>query len=139
MVAFGAGITLAHAQSIGVTLPSVPTGVNATVVPPSQISVSWGGSTESSGTIAGYYVYRNGAQFATTAGTSLVDANLLPGDYTYTVSAYDTNGNVSALSSPSASVALISDTTPPSVPANVTITGVTSTNSSYASTTLTIS
>ena len=128
----------AHAQMVGVTLPSVPTGVSATIIPPAQVSVSWGAATESSGTIEGYRVYRNGALIATTAGTSITDAGLLSGYYGYTVASYDANGIVSAQSSPS-SVTLTTDTTPPSTPTGVTVTGATTTNSFYATTTLTIS
>jgi len=128
----------AHAQEVGVTLPSVPTGVSATVVPPSQVSVSWTASTESSGTIEDYYVYRNGTQIATTADTSMVDSGLEPGVYNYTVAAEDANGNFSAQSSP-ANVTVMEDTTPPTAPTNVTISGVTSTNSYYTETPLTIS
>lgn len=127
----------AHAQ-IAVTLPSVPTGVSASVVASSQISVTWAASTESSGTIEGYYIYRNGSRVATTADTSFVDAGLTSGLYQYTVAAYDANNNISAQSSP-ASVTLVIDTTPPTVPTGVTISGPTSTNSYNASTTLTIS
>ena len=85
-----------HAQVIGGTLPSVPQGLNASVAStPTQVNVSWSASTESSGTIEGYYIYRNGAQIAITAGTSMVDGDLTPGFYGYTVAAYDANGNVS--------------------------------------------
>lgn len=130
--------SVAHAQTVGITLPSVPTAVTATVVPPSQISVSWTASTESSGTIEDYYVYRNGTQIATTAGTLIVDSGLTAGVYTYTVTAVDANGVVSAQSSP-ANVTLIADTTPPSAPSGVKITGTTSTNSYYTQVPLTIS
>lgn len=126
----------AHAQ-VGMTLPSVPTGVAATVSPPSRVSVSWTAATESSGTIEGYYVYRNGGQIATTAGTSLIDSGIGSGIYFYTVAAYDANGNVSARSS-AASVTVIADTTPPSTPV-VTVSGTTSTNSSSGQVTLTVS
>jgi hypothetical protein len=127
-----------HAQMVGVTLPSVPASVTATKVPPSQISVSWAAATESSGTIEGYYVYRNGGQITTTAGTSFIDSGLVSGIYIYTVAAYDASGTVSAQSSP-ANVTLVADTMPPSTPTSVTITGTTSTNSFYTKTTLTIS
>lgn len=128
----------AHAQTVGVTLPSVPTGATATVVPPLQVSISWSAATESSGTIEGYHVYRNGVLIASTAGTLIVDSGLLPGYYSYTVAAYDANGVTSVQSSPS-SVSLTADTTPPSIPAGVTITGATTTNSSYTPATLAIS
>jgi chitodextrinase len=128
----------AHAQEVGVTLPSVPTNVSAAAVPPSQVSISWSASTESSGVIEGYYVYRNGSQIATTNGTSLTDAGLLPGFYSYAVAAYDANGNVSAQSTP-AGVTLIPDTTPPTTPTGVTVSGTTSTNSTYTQIPLTVS
>jgi fibronectin type 3 domain-containing protein len=127
----------AHAQ-IAVTLPSIPTSVSASVAASSQISVSWSASTESSGTIEGYYVYRNGARITTTAGTSFTDAGISSGFYNYTVAAYDANNNVSAQSSP-ASVTLLIDTTPPSVPTGVTISGQRATNGYNTATTLTIS
>lgn len=135
LIGFG---SLAHAQEVGVTLPSVPTGMTATMASPSQVSVSWSASTESSGTIEGYYVYRNGQEFTATAGLSLVDSGLIPGVYFYTVAAYDANGNVSTQASP-ASVTLVADTSPPSVPAGVTVSGTTSTNSYFNQVPLTIS
>jgi chitodextrinase len=139
VLALGAGAAFSvHAQVVGVTLPSAPTGVSATVTAPLQISVSWSASTESSGTIEGYYVYRNGGMVATTAGTSLVDSVTSSGLYDYTVAAYDANGTVSAQSA-AVSVTVIKDTTPPTQPTGVTITGSTTTNSFYATTTLTIS
>ena len=140
LIAFGvAGFGFfARAQVVGPTLPSVPTAVTATVVPPSQISIAWTAATESSGTIEGYYVYRNGVQIAATADTSLVDPGLASGVYVYTVAAYDMSGNVSARSSP-ASVTLVIDTTPPSVPTGLTVSGTTSTNSVYVQAPITIS
>ncbi len=137
LVAAGFGC-FAHAQMVGVTLPSIPAGIAATAISSSQASISWSASTESSGTIEGYYVYRNGGQITATAGTSIVDSGLVPGVYIYTVVAYDANGIRSSQSSP-ASVALRADTIPPTAPANVTVTGTTSTNSAYSHVTLTIS
>jgi hypothetical protein len=58
------------------------------------------GSGQASG-VAGYKVYRNGVQIATTTGTSYLDNGLSPATtYTYRVSAYDGTGNVSAQSGP---------------------------------------
>lgn len=136
----GAGFfAWAHAQVVGVTLPSAPGSVSAVAqATPGQIEVSWAASAESSGTIEGYYVYRNGAQVANTPGTSIVDAGLQAGYYTYTVKAYDANGYQSQTSAP-VSLTLVLDTTPPTVPTGVTVTGVTSTNSYYARIPVTIS
>ena len=123
----------------GVTLPSPPTGVTATVVQPAQISVSWDASTESSGTIEGYDVYREGVRIATTDDTTFTDSGLAPGYYAYTIAAFDANGVTSAQSSPPATATLVKNTTPPTSPTDVTITGTTSTNSIYGQVTLTIS
>ena len=131
-------VVSAHAQVVGVTLPSVPTGVTATAGPSSEISVAWTASAETSGTIEGYYVYRNGVQIATVAGTSFIDSNLTSGVYMYAVAAYDANGIVSSQSSPT-TVTLSLDTTPPTAPTDVTIVGATTTNSEYTQIPLTIS
>lgn len=141
IIASSAGIFLtAHAQLVGVTLPSVPGSVAASAgSAPEQINVSWSASTESSGSIEGYYVYRNGVQVANTAGTSVVDVTPGPGFYSYTVAAYDATGQTSQQSSPPVSVTLVSDTTPPTTPTSVTISGATTTNSYYAQVPLTIS
>jgi hypothetical protein len=136
-IAIGFG-QFAHAQTVGVQSPSVPAGLNATAMPPSQISVSWGSARESSGTIEGYYVYRNGLQVVTTAGTTFVDSSLNPGVYVYAVAAYDAKGNVSARSLPK-NVSLISDTMPPTTPKAVIITGATSTKTATSPVLLTIS
>ena len=78
------------------TVPSAPTGLKVTGTTSSTASLSW---TASSGA-TGYKVLRNGTQVGTTTGTSYTDTGLTPGTtYTYTVEAYDTNGDVSAASS----------------------------------------
>jgi chitodextrinase len=138
------GFARAHAQVVGVTSPSVPSGVTAVAGPvPGQVTVSWSASTETSGTIAGYYVYRNGGALASTAGTSFTDTGgatgLISGVFGYSIAAYDANGNVSPQSG-AFSVVVTANTTPPSVPTGVTISGVTTTNPYTApTTTLTIS
>ncbi len=132
------GFSASAQQVVGVTTPSVPGGVAASVSAPLQVSISWSASTESSGTVEGYYVYRNSSQITITAGTSMIDSGLLPGVYVYTIAAYDANGNVSNQSSP-VSVVVVADKTPPSTPTGVTISGATSTDSAYAQIPLTIS
>jgi chitodextrinase len=62
----------------------------------STISLAWTASTEASGTVAGYYIYRNGAQVGTSVAPSFIDTGLSPSTaYFYTVAAYDTGDNVS--------------------------------------------
>jgi hypothetical protein len=78
--------------------PSIPTGVTATAVSPSQINLSWTASTDNVG-VTGYNVYRNGSYLQTTAGTSLNDTGLsMTTAYSYTVSAIDAAANESAVS-----------------------------------------
>src|SRR2546427_1322742 len=84
------------------TPPSVPTNLGTSAVSSSQMNLSWTASTDNVG-VAGYTIYRGGAQVGTTALTSYSDTSLSPSTtYTYTVAAYDAAGDTSALS-PSAS------------------------------------
>src|SRR5437879_3706479 len=88
------------------TPPSGPTNLSASAVSSSQIKLSWTASTDNVG-VAGYTIYRGGAQVGTTALTSYSDTSLSPSTtYTNTVAAYDAAGNVSALSA-SASAATL--------------------------------
>ena|GEM_PF-1091452 len=81
------------------TPPSVPTGLTATAASTSQINLSWNASTDNVG-VAGYYIYRNGAYHTYVTGTSYSDTGLAMGQtYSYSVAAYDAEGNTSALSS----------------------------------------
>ena len=116
--------------------PTVPGNLTATVTPPSQISISWGGSSGGSGSIS-YYVYRNGRAINSTSSTSFTETSLPPGVYSYAVAAYDSSGNVSARSTP-VNVTLVLDTAPPSVPTGLTATPTT-TYVSYSSTTIALS
>jgi hypothetical protein len=80
------------------TAPSTPTGLSATAVSSSQINLAWAASTDNVG-VTGYRIFRDGVQIATSAATSFSDAGLAPGTtYTYSVSAFDAAGNVSAQS-----------------------------------------
>ncbi len=81
------------------TPPSVPTNLTATAVTSSSVSLAWTASTDSAG-VAGYNVFRNGAQVGTTSGVSYKDTGLAAStSYTYAVDAFDAAGDFSALSS----------------------------------------
>lgn len=92
-------------QTVAITLsdtvpPSAPTNLMVTGVTTSTISFSWAASIDNVG-VAGYQIFRNGTKIATAATTSYEDANLVPGTtYTYTVTAFDAAGNISAQSQP---------------------------------------
>ncbi|HET9721842.1 MAG TPA: hypothetical protein VFP32_02320 [Candidatus Saccharimonadales bacterium] len=75
-------------------LPSQP-ALSATTVDQTHINLSWTASTASSG-IAGYHIYRNGSQIATTTDTTYGDTGLTPNTtYSYYVVAYDNSSNAS--------------------------------------------
>ncbi len=81
--------------------PTVPTNLKATAVSSTQIDLTWTASTDSSGVVAGYTIYRNGAPVGTSAAAFYDDRGLSPNTtYTYAVSAYDAAGNQSAQSAP---------------------------------------
>jgi fibronectin type 3 domain-containing protein len=124
------------------TPPSAPTGLSAS--PSStyinyastssiQIALSWNASTDNVG-VVGYNVYRSGVKLTnasnTVTNTSFTDTlPATPWVYSYTVSAYDAAGNISAYSAP-ATVSVISDQTAPSTPTGLSakqtaLTGVT--------------
>ena len=87
-----------------ITPPTVPIGLYAEAVSPSQINISWNPSTDpvvggaiTSG-VAGYYIYREGGAIpiADTTGTSYSDTGLSTSTlYSYTMAAFDLAGNVS--------------------------------------------
>ncbi|MBI3804989.1 MAG: fibronectin type III domain-containing protein [Nitrospirae bacterium] len=87
--------TFTTAMPPDTTAPSVPNGLSASAVSSSQINLSWSASTDNV-KVAGYRIYRNGAQIATTTSTSYSNTGLSENTtYRYTVSAYDAAGNVS--------------------------------------------
>jgi hypothetical protein len=96
---------------VDTTAPSVPSGVVTAAVSGSQITLSWNPSGDD---VAGYRVYRNGVQIATTNTTSYSDSGLAASTtYGYTVAGYDEAGNVSAQSAvASATTSLAPSSTP---------------------------
>lgn len=81
------------------TPPTVPTGLAATAISPTQINLSWTASTDSQSGVAGYKVFRGGTQVGTSASTAYSNTALSPSTtYIYTVAAYDVAGNTSAQS-----------------------------------------
>ncbi len=108
----------------------MPTGLAPSNIATGSITLTWTASTDPGGSgIGGYYVYRNGTQIATVIyGTSYTDSPLKAStSYSYQVAAFDqaTPANVSALSS-TLSVTTLPDTQPPTVPTGLTASNVTS-------------
>ncbi len=102
--------------------PSVPTSLAGVSGSPTQTSLTWNASTDNVG-VAGYFVYRNGLNVATTAQASYQDTGLNGSTtYTYFLTAFDMAGNVSA---PSPSIPVSTrDVVPPAQPPNVVATAV---------------
>jgi len=110
------------------TPPSTPAGLAALAASSTQIDLGWTASTDDVG-VAGYDVFRNGARIATTTNTFYSDTGLSPAtSYSYSVSTFDAAGNDSALSVPVTATTdpAPGDTTPPSTPANLVATAVSS-------------
>jgi chitodextrinase len=100
VVSANAGSASTGSSGSGAASPTVPANLAVTGTSSSSVSLSWSASTDSAG-IAGYRVYRNGGMVGTTTQTAYTDTPLSPSTtYDYAVSAFDGNGNVSALSSP---------------------------------------
>jgi hypothetical protein len=101
------------------TPPTVPTNLTGRAVSSSQINLSWTASTDDVG-VAGYQVFRNNVQIATSTSTSFSDTALTPNtQYTYALSAFDSAGHTSTQTAPVTVTTPPPDITPPSVPANL--------------------
>ena len=86
----------------GASSVSTPTNVLVTTTRPQSITLSWSASTDSSGTgdVAAYHVYNGSNIVATSMGTAITVSSLLSStSYTFTVQAYDKDGNTSGQSS----------------------------------------
>jgi hypothetical protein len=104
------------------TAPTVPSNLTAAAASSSRIGLSWSASTDNVG-VAGYKIFRNGTQVATSTPTTYQDSGLAPNTtYGYAVSAFDAAGNVSARSL-SASATTLAATTPPSYPLKISADG----------------
>ena len=108
--------------------PTVPTGLAASNVSTTSVTLTWNASTDlpnPGGTgIGGYIVYRNGTQIAIDPDTSYTDAALAPlTSYSYTVAAFD-NASPANVSAPSAPLVVmtVADTQPPTAPTGLTAT-----------------
>ncbi len=80
--------------------PSAPANLNASAISSSQVDLSWTAATDDRG-VAGYRIYRDGAQVGTAATPSFRDGGLAASTtYSYRVAAYDGAVNVSPQSTP---------------------------------------
>jgi len=100
--------------------PTVPTGVGATPVDSTHVTVSWTASTDNVA-VAGYRIYRDSVQIAAVGAspTTYSDSGLTPSTtYQYSVAAVDITGNPSA---PSGEVPATTPPTAGTVTTNLTV------------------
>ena len=115
-----ASVTVALSDT---TAPTVPAGVAATAASSTQINIAWAASSDpvvtgqTTSGVAGYKVYRNGTQVATTTAANYLATGLTAStSYSFTVSAYDAAGNSSAQSATATATTLAAaDTITPTV------------------------
>jgi chitodextrinase len=126
----------AQSQPVNVTTldwvpPTVPGGLAANAPTPTQVNLSWSGSTDNVG-VTGYTVYRNGSQLATVGGSTLTytDSTAVGlTTYSYTVDAFDAAGNHSSQSQPvSVTTPAPPDSIPPTTPAGLAASATSPTN-----------
>src|SRR5882762_9951499 len=117
------------APAADTTPPTVPTGLVAVAISPTQIRLTWNPSTDNVG-VTGYLVYNadTGSTIATTTTTSLTHSGLVPGTtHNYRVSAFDAVPNHSPWTDPPVSVTTLPpDTTAPSTPTELFASAVSS-------------
>ncbi|WP_083189155.1 glycosyl hydrolase family 18 protein [Paenibacillus sp. KS1] len=107
--------------------PTVPANVTASNVTSNSVTLNWTASTDNVG-VTGYDVYNGSILAGSSTTTSYTVTGLNASTaYTFTVTAKDAAGNVSAASSPVnvTTSAVIIDTEPPTAPANLTASTVT--------------
>lgn len=103
------------------TAPSVPANVRVTGTSGTSINLAWDASTPAENCqLKEYRIFRNGTQITTvTNATTFSDTGLTPGStHSYTVTAADTSGHVSAQSA-AVSGTTSSDSQAPTVPTNL--------------------
>jgi hypothetical protein len=79
-------VTVSHTSSGGPTTPTL----TKTLTTATSVSLSWPASTDSSGTLTGYHLYRGSTLIVSPTGTTYIDSCLPPStSYSYTITAYD--------------------------------------------------
>jgi chitodextrinase len=108
--------------------PTAPSGVTATARTATSIALSWSPSSDNVG-VVGYGLYQDAAPRTTTTGTSWVVSSLTCNtNYTLSVDAFDAAGNQSSKTTVMLATTACPDTSPPSAPSNLAVSGVTQTS-----------
>lgn len=109
------------------TPPTAPTGLAATGVAATSLTLTWTAATDNVG-VTGYRVRQDGVILSGTTGTlsRLITGLTASTEYDFEVGARDANGNWSAWSSAvTVTTAASSDTTPPTVPTDLSASSIT--------------
>lgn len=102
------------------TPPSTPTNVRVVGVTEDSITIAWNASTDNSGSL---HAYIAGGVYHSPTSTTKTFSGLVPNTTrTYRVQAMDPSGNLSPLSEP-VTATTAPDTTAPTTPANLRVTG----------------
>jgi chitodextrinase len=121
-------------SSTDTTAPTVPTNLASGTVTQTSVALSWTASTDNVG-VAGYKIFRNSAQIATSTSTSYTDTTAVASTaYTYQVAAYDAAGNTSGLTAAISvtTQAPVTDTQPPTVPGGLTAGTITASSVAFS-------
>jgi chitodextrinase len=106
--------------------PTTPTNLRVTETTPNSVSLAWDPSTDDSGSVF-YRIIQDDFTYPVidwVSGTSFVVYPLTPATtFRFRVSARDRSGNVSGLSNTVTATTGPEDTTPPSTPQNLRVTG----------------
>ena len=114
--------SIGSVASPDITIPSLPTGLAATVRSTSRIDLAWTASSDNTG-VQSYRVYRNATLIATVASPQFADTGLVASTlYSYKVASVDAAGNASAQTSTVSATTQGADTTKPSVPSGLSAT-----------------
>jgi Fibronectin type III domain len=108
--------TVATAACPDTTAPSTPSGLAASNVTGTSLTLGWNASTDNVG-VTGYDVYRNGTKMAPVTSTSSSQTGLTCGtSYNFAVVAYDAAGNRSSQAQATATTAACPSPPPPPPP-----------------------
>jgi parallel beta-helix repeat protein len=110
-------------QTIDTQAPSVPSGLAGNAPSQNQVSLTWNPSTDNVG-VAGYTVYRNGAQLAVVTSPGYSDSSASASTtYSYTVDAVDWANNHSMQTSAVSVTTPAPDTQAPAAPTGLAAPG----------------
>jgi len=113
------------------TPPTIPDNVTNSAILSSGVALTWTAATDNVG-VTGYQVARDSVILGQTATTTFTDTTTNAGTtYTYTVQAMDANGNSSGWSQPLQVTVTSQDTIAPTVPQNLTLQSVSTTQVAF--------